>query len=128
MGIFLRCSRAAYSVVVGPIWPKFELIYHIMHVIIWKAQGSKFGKDQININQYYVVTSIFRRLRTSTHSVVRGEIGPKSNRIQAFIYVLITCKYEKDQIKNSGENMMTLFSLILSLREFFFNTQRQLIP
>ena len=26
------------------------------------------------------------------------------------IHVLITCKYEKNPIKNSGENVMTLFS------------------
>ena len=40
MGVFLRCSRAAYSVVGGPIWPKFELIHNIMHVLV----TSKFEK------------------------------------------------------------------------------------
>ena len=45
MGVFLRRSRAANSVVGGPIWPKFELI-HIMHVLV----TSKFEKDRININ------------------------------------------------------------------------------
>ena len=52
MGIFFLRSRAANSVAGGPIWPKFELIQDIMHV-------------------------------------------------------LITCKYEKDPIKNSWENVMT---------------------
>ena len=32
--VFLRRSRAAYSVVSGPIWPKFELIHNIMHVLV----------------------------------------------------------------------------------------------
>ena len=34
------------------------------------------------------------------------------------MYVLITCKYEKDPIKNSRENVMTVFPII-SLWEFF---------
>ena len=39
--------KGANSVVVGPIWPKFELIHHIMHVLV----TCKFEKDQITINQ-----------------------------------------------------------------------------
>ena len=55
MRVFLRRSRAANFVVGGPIWPKFELIHNIMHVLV----TSKFGKDRININGDYVMTSIF---------------------------------------------------------------------
>ena len=47
MGVFLRRSRTANSVVGGPIWPKFELIQNIMHVLV----TSKFEKDRININR-----------------------------------------------------------------------------
>ena len=54
-GVFLRHSRAANSVVGGPIWLKFELIHNIMHVLV----TSKFEKDQININRYYMMTSVF---------------------------------------------------------------------
>ena len=39
-----------------------------------------------------------------------GRIWPNFELIQALIHVHITCKYEKDQIKNSGENVMTSFS------------------
>ena len=35
------------------------------------------------------------------------------------MYVLITCKYEKDPIKNSRENVMTSFFPIISPRELF---------
>ena len=55
MGVFLRRSRAANSVVGGPIWPKFELIQDIMHVLI----TCNFEKDRINSNGEKVVTSIF---------------------------------------------------------------------
>ena len=54
MVVFLRSSRAANSVVGGPIWPKFELIHNIMHVLV----TSKFEKDRLNINGDYVMTSI----------------------------------------------------------------------
>ena len=33
IGVFLRRSRAANSVVGGPIWPKFELIHNIMQQV-----------------------------------------------------------------------------------------------
>ena len=39
-----------------------------------------------------------------------GRIWPNFELIQAFMHVLIACKYEKDQMKNSGENVMTTFS------------------
>ena len=39
-----------------------------------------------------------------------GRIWLNFKLIQALIHVLITCKYEKDPIKNSGENVMTSFS------------------
>ena len=55
MGVFLRRSRGANSVVGGPIWPKFEPIHNIMHVLV----TSKFEKDRININRDNVMTLIF---------------------------------------------------------------------
>ena len=55
MGVILRRSRAANSIVGGPIWPKFELIQDIMPVLI----SCKFEKDRINSNGEKVVTLIF---------------------------------------------------------------------
>ena len=43
----------------------------------------------------------FRRLRAA-NSVVRGRIWPNFKLIQALI-VIITCKYEKDPVKNNRE-------------------------
>ena len=40
----------------------------------------------------------------------RGRIWLNYELIQALIHVLITCKYEKNPIKNSGENVMTSVS------------------
>ena len=47
--------KAANSLVGGLIWPKFELIQDIWHVLI----TCKFEKDRINSNGEKVVTSIF---------------------------------------------------------------------
>ena len=33
------------------------------------------------------------------------------------MHVIVTCKYEKDRIKNSREKVATLFSPIITLRE-----------
>ena len=43
MRIFLKSSKAAYSVVSGPIWPKFELVRDFMHALV----TCKYKKDQI---------------------------------------------------------------------------------
>ena len=39
-----------------------------------------------------------------------GRTWPNFEVIQAVMHVLIACKYEKNQMKNSGENVMTSFS------------------
>ena len=36
--------------------------------------------------------------------------GPNFELMQALMYVIVTCKYKKDPIKNSRENVMTPFS------------------
>ena len=71
IGVFLRHSRAANSVVGGPIWPKFELIHNIMHVLV----TSKFEKDQY---QQRLSDDIdFFRCSRAANSVVSGGICPK---------------------------------------------------
>ena len=47
MGNFFRRSRAANSVISGPIWPKFELVRDLMHVLV----TCKYKKDRIKNNK-----------------------------------------------------------------------------
>ena len=56
-----------------------------------------------------------------------GRIWPNFKLIQALIHVLITCKYEKNLIKNSGENVMTSFLHCKSMG-IFPDAQGQLTP
>ena len=81
----------------GPIWPKFELVRDIMHVLV----TYKFKMDLINEK---VANRFFAQGQVSSG------IWPKFELIQALMYVLVTCKYEKDRNKNSRENMETRFS------------------
>ena len=49
MGFFRR-SRAANSVVSGPIWPKFELVREFMHVLVtckYKKDRSKNNREKV---------------------------------------------------------------------------------
>ena len=55
LGKFFRHSRAANSVVSGPIWWKFELVLDFMHVLI----TCKYKKDPIKNNREKVETSFF---------------------------------------------------------------------
>ena len=74
-----------------------------MHVLITR----KFEKDWINSNGEYMWWRRYLRRSRAANSIVSGGIWPKFKLIQAFMHVLITCKYEKDPIKTSRENVMT---------------------
>ena len=105
MGIFFRRSRAANSAVDGPIRLKFELVPALMHVII----TCKYEKDQKKNSREKVETPFFSIINLSVTMETRGWIWPNFKLIQALMYVIITCKYEKDPIKNSREKVETSF-------------------
>ena len=56
-----------------------------------------------------------------------GHIYTNLKPIQALMYIIITCKYEKDQIKNSREKVDTLFSHYKPMG-IFSDVQGQLTP
>ena len=53
---------------------------------------------------------VFPTVTLSVAMETSGRIWPNFELILALMHVLITWKYEKNPIKNSGENVMTLFS------------------
>ena len=54
--------------------------------------------------------TVFQIITLSVAMETCGRIWPNFELIQASMHVLIACKYEKDQMKNSGENVMMSFS------------------
>ena len=59
---------------------------------------------------------------------VQGQLTPQSvELLQSLMHVIITCKYEKDRIKNSMEKVATPFFHYKSM-ETFSDAQGQLTP
>ena len=90
----------------GRIWPNFKLIQGLMYVKI----TCRYEKYPIKNNREKVATQFFQIITLSVFIETSGRIWPNFELIQAFLHVLIACKYKKDQMKNSGENVMKLFS------------------
>ena len=76
-----------------------------MHVII----TCKDEKDQKKNSREKVETPFFPIITLSVTMETSGWIWPNFKLIQALMYVIITCKYEKDLIKNSQEKVETSF-------------------
>ena len=103
----------------GRIWLNFELILASMHVLI----ACKYEKDQMKNSGENVMTSfsplyvngIFFRCSRAANSVVHGRISPSFELIQALMYIIITCKYDMNLIKNVRQNVMTPFFPTVSL-------------
>ena len=74
-----------------------------MHVLI----TCKYEKDPIKNSRVFQIISLWELFPTlkGTNSVVRGRIRPNFELMQALMYVIVTCKYKKDPIKNSRENV-----------------------
>ena len=71
-----------------------------MHVLI----TCKYEKDLMKNSGENVMMSfmgIFSDAQGHMDSIVHGRIRPNFELIQAYMYVIITCKYENDLIKNS---------------------------
>ena len=105
LDFFFRCSRASNSAVGGPIRPKFELVQALMHVIV----TCKYEKEQMKNSREKVETLFFAIKTLSVTMETSGWIWPNFKLIQALMYVIISCKYEKDLIKNSREKVETSF-------------------
>ena len=86
-----------------------------MHVII----VCKYEKDQMKNSWEKVETPFFRSITLSVTMETSGWIWPNFDLIQALMYVINTCKYDKDPIKNNREKVETLIFPIISLWGFF---------
>ena len=76
-----------------------------MHAII----VCKYEKDQMKNSRDKVETPFFPIITLSVTMETSGWIWPNFKLIQALMYVIITGKYEKDQIKNIPEKVETSF-------------------
>ena len=77
---------------------------------VWKGSDQKQPRKCDDV--VFPIISLWEFFPTlkAANSVVRGRIRPNFELMQALMYVIVTCKYKKDPIKNSRENVMTPFS------------------
>ena len=107
MGIFSKAQEQLTPQYVQ----NFELVRDIIVVIL-----TCMNEEDPIINEGGRVLArlkfdFFRRSRAA-NSEVSGGIPPKFKLIQAFMVVLVTCKNEKDPIKNKSSRVLTRFSLL----------------
>ena len=69
----------------------------------------KFKMDHIISNREKVATSIFLR-SMAPNSVVLRQIWPNFEPLKALMYVIFTCKYERDPIKTAEKKVEASFS------------------
>ena len=76
-----------------------------MHVII----TCKYEQDRIKNSREKMATPFFSIITLSVAMVTSCRNWPNLKIIQALTYVIVTCKYEIDPIKNSREKVATPF-------------------
>ena len=76
-----------------------------MHVII----TCKYEKDRIENSREKSSHTVFSIITLCVAMETSCRIWPNFKFIQALMNVIVTCKYEKDPIKNLWENVMTPF-------------------
>ena len=91
-----------------------ELVRALMHVIV----TCKYEKERMKNSREKVETMFFFNHNLSFTMETSDWIWPNFKLIQALMYVIITCKYEKDQTKKS-QKVETSFFPIISLWGFF---------
>ena len=98
------------------IWPNFKLIQALMYVIFtckYEMDLIKNSREKVATPFYpFKVYGDFFRPSRAANSAVGGRIWLNFKLLQALTHVIITCKYEKDQIKNSREKVATPFFLL----------------
>ena len=109
-----RRPRADNSGVGGGIWPKFELIQAFMHVLVTcKKEYDRFKNEVAKVFTRFLPLQVygdFSRRSRAANSAVLGLIWPNFKLFRDVMYVLVTCKYKEDPIKNEGARVFTTVS------------------
>ena len=87
----------------GRIWPNFKL----NQALVVQEQPRK---NRDTFFPLYAYGDFFRRSMTA-NSAVSCPIPPKFELVRALMHVIVTCKYQKERMKNSREKVETLFFL-----------------
>ena len=72
-------------------------IFQVLYVLC-------FTRPRYQVSVYRTFGPLVQIIILSVAMETSGRIWPNFELFQASMHVLIACKYEKDQMKNSGEN------------------------
>ena len=100
---------AAYSAVGGPNRPKLELVRVTFK---YEKERMKNSRGKVETLLFFFIIALSVTMETS------GWIWPNFKFIQALMYVIITCKYEKYPIENSREKVETSFFPLYAYGDF----------
>ena len=85
-----------------------------MHVLVTcKNEDDRFKNEVARVFTIFLplqVNGDSSRRSRAANSAVLGPIWPNFELVRDVIYVLVTCKYEEDPIKNKGARVFTTFS------------------
>ena len=112
---FLRCSRAANSLIGDGILTKLILIQaFIVVLLICKNEHDLFKFESTRVVTTFLpllVYGDFLRRSRAANPKVQGLIWQNFEPIQAFMVDLFTCKNKEDPIKTEGARVITTISI-----------------
>ena len=69
------------------------------------------SREKVETSFFPIISQcIFFRRSRAAHSAVGGPIRPKFELVRALMHVIVTCKYEKERMKNSRKKWRHRFS------------------
>ena len=109
---------------------EIKLVRAFMPVLVtsnFDADSIKNERASMETQHFPIISlwEIFRRSKVA-NSVVSGPVWPKFELVRDFMYVLVTCKYKKDRMKNKRENVNGGF-LLPWKPEFWSNLPQSLM-
>ena len=126
---FLTSFKGSNSTALGPIWPKFELIWALMHVIItckYKKEWMKNSQEKVETPFFPIITlSVTMEGETSGWIWPKFQTHPRSHVCNH--YLQVWKKFDQEQPRKSEKKWRHRFSHYKPMG-IFSDVQGQLTP
>ena len=110
--ITIRCHGNQWSDLAEfRTYPSLYACPHCLQVL--KGSDKKSGENVMTSFLHYKSMGFFFRFSRAANSVVHGPISLNFELIQALMYIIVTCKYKMNPIKNVMTPFFPLLSYLL---------------
>ena len=89
--------------------PSSRVCYHYLQSMKRIRSRTAEQKWRHRFSHYGDFFQTFFRRSRAAYSAVGGPIRPKFELVRALMHVIVTCKFEKERVKNSREKVETPF-------------------